>query len=122
MIGLGTDVKPLGSRSARTRRDADDNRTRHLSAPVPRRQSTRCRSLGDSARDGRGYELVDRVSEVALPQRDHAMPTLLCDRTHESLRVRMAVGCPVRRLDDADPDLLEPLLESVAPLTISVAD
>ena len=36
------------------------------------------------------HELVDRVPEVALPQRDHAMQTLLFDRTHESLRVRIA--------------------------------
>ena len=73
--------------------------------------------LGMVVRD----ELGDRASKT-LTQRDHARKAFLLDRPNEPLRVRVAVRCPERRLNDTDSFPLEELQHRTTPLSIAIAD
>ncbi len=68
-----------------------------------------------------GDELGDCASKMSLPQRDHARKALLLDRPNEPLRVRVAVRCPERRLNDPNALLFEEFQHGTTPLPIAVA-
>jgi hypothetical protein len=61
---------------------------------------------------------VHRVSEMSLAQRDDPIEAFFFDRSHKSLGVRFRVWCPIRRLDDADPGVLQNLADRPAPFRI----
>ena len=68
------------------------------------------------------HEICNRATKMALPQQDHALEALLLDRPHESFRVRVAVRCPQRRLNDSHALLLEERQHGTTPLSIAIAD
>ena len=45
----------------------------------------------------------DRLSEVALADRDDSIEAFFHDRLHEALRVRVRIRRPIRRVHDANP-------------------
>ncbi len=67
-------------------------------------------------------ELGDRPSEVPFTLRDHPVETLVLDRPHKPLRVRIRVRDPIPCLHDPNPRLAEPFAHGRAPLGISIAE
>ena len=69
-----------------------------------------------------GHELGNRTSKMSLSEQDHALEALLLDRPNESLRVRIAVRCQERRLNDPHSVLVEERQRGTTPLSIAIAD
>ena len=53
-------------------------------------------------------ELRHRPSEMTLTERHHPVEALLLDGSDETLRMRIGIRCPHRRLYDANSRLAEP--------------
>src|SRR5262249_24811562 len=53
------------------------------------------------------YKLAHRTPKMALAQWNDPIEAFFFDRSHKSLGVRIRVWCPIRRLDDADPGLVQ---------------
>src|SRR4029079_2437034 len=64
-------------------------------------------------------EFVHGASEMALAQRDDPIQPLRFDRSHEALRMRIRVRCPIRRLHDMNPRVLDHLARGPAPFAIA---
>lgn len=54
-------------------------------------------------------ELMQRPPQVALAERDHLREALVLDRADEPFRVRIRIGCSVRRLHHPNPGPFEEL-------------
>src|SRR5512138_2676668 len=66
--------------------------------------------------------LRNRPPEVALTDRDHAVETLIPDRAHEALGVRIRIRRPIWRQHDANARLLGSRVHRRAPLRVAVTD
>src|SRR5258705_12131393 len=68
------------------------------------------------------HEIGDGAPKVALTERDHAMQALLLDRSHEALRIGVAVWRLKRRLDHPDFLPSQELQYGATPLPIAITN
>ncbi len=67
-------------------------------------------------------ECGERLAQVGFAEDDVPIQTLLLDRPHEALRIRIAVGRLKRRLHDANAGVGQGPSEGGAPLGVAVTD
>src|SRR5262245_4593880 len=69
-----------------------------------------------------GDELRGSPRMMALAKRNQAIQTFLFDRLNEPFGMGVGIRRPIRRLDDAQPRVLQPRAHRLTPLGIPVAD
>ena len=69
-----------------------------------------------------GDKFGDGPSKMALAERNQPIETFLFDRADEAFGVGVRIRRPIRRLDDAEPGVLQARADRLTPLRVPVAD